>query len=221
MPPTAPAKRAPRAAPTRTNDPERTTANILEVATHAFADKGFDGARIDEIAEAMHTSKRMIYYYFGSKEALYLAVLEGAYQRMRAAEATLDLDALPPAKALEALVGFTHDYQLANPDFVRLVANENMLHGAFLKQSKTIREQNASAITTVQRVCERGVRDGVFRGDLDPIDLHMSISALCFFNVANRYTFSLIFERGPTLPKSAVAKRRERIVEMVLRFALK
>lgn len=96
MPPTAPAKRAPRAAPTRTNDPERTTANILEVATHAFADKGFDGARIDEIAEAMHTSKRMIYYYFGSKEALYLAVLEGAYQRMRAAEATLDLDALPP-----------------------------------------------------------------------------------------------------------------------------
>lgn len=200
---------------------QATRDSILKAATKVFARYGYDGGSVEKISKAAKSYDRMIYYYFGSKEALYLAVLEGAYQRMRAAEATLDLDALPPAKALEALVGFTHDYQLANPDFVRLVANENMLHGAFLKQSKTIREQNASAITTVQRVCERGVRDGVFRGDLDPIDLHMSISALCFFNVANRYTFSLIFERGPTLPKSAVAKRRERIVEMVLRFALK
>ena len=160
---------------------------------------------------------RMIYYYFGSKEALYLAVLEAAYQHMRDAEATLDLDALPPAEALEALVGFTHDYQLAHPDFVRLVANENMLHGAFLKQSKTIREQNASAITTVLRVCERGVRDGVFRDDLDPLDLHRSISALCFFNVANRPTFSTIFKVDMTSPAATTA-RRESVTDMILRF---
>src|SRR5512147_1781838 len=117
------------AAPSRTNDPARTMADIIEVATREFADKGLAGARIDVIADAMRTSKRMIYYYFGSKEALYVAVLEEAYRRMRAIEAELHLDDLPPEDALRKLVGHTVDYQLAHPEFIRLVMNENIHRG--------------------------------------------------------------------------------------------
>ena len=125
----------------------------------------------------------MIYYYFGSKEGLYVTVLEEAYRRIRRIEGELHLEDLAPEEALRKLVGFTVDYQLANPDFIRLVMNENIHHGEFLAQSKTIQELNVPAIDAVRAVYERGVAAGVFRGDLDPVDLHMSISALCFFNV--------------------------------------
>ncbi|NBS46062.1 MAG: TetR/AcrR family transcriptional regulator [Betaproteobacteria bacterium] len=205
---------------TRTNDPERTRADIIAVATREFAEKGLAGARIDDIAAAMQTSKRMIYYYFGSKEQLYVAVLEEAYHRIRSIEAELHLDDLAPEAALRTLVAFTVDYQRANPDFVRLVMTENIHRGAFLAESKTIQKLNVPAITAVRQVYERGVRDGVFRKGIDPVDLHMSISALSVFNVANRHTFSLIFKRDLEAP-ATVAARRESIVEMVLRFVRK
>jgi len=205
---------------TRTNDPERTRADIIAVATREFAEKGLAGARIDDIAAAMQTSKRMIYYYFGSKEQLYVAVLEEAYHRIRSIEADLHLDDLAPLAALRTLVAFTVDYQRANPDFVRLVMTENIHRGAFLAESKTIQKLNVPAITAVRQVYERGVRDGVFRKGIDPVDLHMSISALSVFNVANRHTFSLIFKRDLEAP-ATVAARRESIVEMVLRFVRK
>jgi len=222
---TVPAPRAVRAAPakkraappSRTNDPERTMADILAVATREFAEKGLAGARIDDIADAMRTSKRMIYYYFGSKEGLYVAVLEGAYGRMRAIEADLHLDDLAPEPALRRLVGFTVDYQLANPDFIRLVMNENMYRGEYLKQSALIQQLNVPAIDGLRRVYERGVATGAFRAGIDPVDLHMSISALSVFNVANRHTFALIFRRDLESP-AAQAARRDSIVEMVVRF---
>ncbi|PIF28013.1 TetR family transcriptional regulator [Acidovorax sp. 56] len=201
----------------RVNDPDRTMANILEVATSEFADKGLAGARIDEIAELTHTSKRMIYYYFGSKEGLYLAVLEEAYRRIRQIETSLRLEDMEPEAALRALVGFTFDYQLGNPEFIRLVMNENMHRGEFIRRSATIQELNVPAINAVQAVYERGVATGVFRPHMDPIDLHMSISALCFFNVANRHTFSAIFKRSLDEP-SALAQRRDSIIDMVVRF---
>jgi AcrR family transcriptional regulator len=201
----------------RTNDPDRTMADILEVATAEFADKGLAGARIDEIAALTRTSKRMIYYYFESKEGLYVRVLEEAYRRIRRIEADLHLEDLPPEHALRVLVGFTFDYQLGNPDFIRLVMNENMHRGEFLARSRTIQELNVPVINAVRSVYERGVSTGVFRPDVDPIDLHMSISALCFFNVSNRHTFSLIFKRELDNP-AAIAARRESIVEMVVRF---
>ena len=201
----------------RTNDPARTMADIIEVATHEFSEKGLAGARIDVIAEAMRTSKRMIYYYFGSKEALYIAVLEEAYRRIREIEAGLHLEDLTPEDALRKLVGFTVDYQLANPDFIRLVMNENMHRGEFIRRSATIQELNVPAINAVQAVYERGVASGVFRPHMDPIDLHMSISALCFFNVANRHTFSAIFKRSLDEPE-ALAQRRDSIIDMVVRF---
>ena len=214
----APAKA--RAEPGRTNDPARTMADILEVATHEFSEKGLAGARIDVISQAMRTSKRMIYYYFGSKEGLYIAVLEEAYRRIRSIESDLHLDDLAPEDALRKLVGFTVDYQLANPDFIRLVMNENMHRGEFIAQSKAIQKLNVPAIDAVRKVYERGRARGVFRGGIDPVDLHMSISALSVFNVANKHTFSLIFKRDLDSPAAMVA-RRDSIVEMIVRFARK
>jgi AcrR family transcriptional regulator len=204
----------------RTNDPDRTTADILAVATREFADKGLAGARIDEIAAATRTSKRMIYYYFGSKEGLYVAVLEDAYRRIRRIEAELHLEDLAPEDALRKLVGFTYDYQLANPDFIRLVMTENIHRGEFLAQSSSIQQLNVPAIDAVKTVYERGVKAGVFRNDVDPVDLHMSISALSFFNVANRHTFGLIFKRDFDSPR-AIGARRDSIVEMVVRYVRK
>ncbi len=192
-------------------------ADIIEVATHEFSEKGLAGARIDVIAEAMRTSKRMIYYYFGSKEALYVAVLEAAYRHIRQIETELHLEDLAPEDALRKLVGFTVDYQLANPDFIRLVMTENIHRGEFLARSKSIQKLNVPVIAAVTQVYERGVAAGVFRSGIDPVDLHMSISALSFFNVANRHTFALIFKRDLESP-AAIAARRDSIIEMVVRF---
>ncbi|HQS30543.1 TetR/AcrR family transcriptional regulator [Polaromonas sp.] len=211
----APAGRAARAP--RTNDPARTMAGILDVATKEFAEKGLSGARIDEIAAATQTSKRMIYYYFGSKEGLYVAVLEESYRRMRAIEGALHLEDLAPEAALRRLVEFTFDHHQGNPDYIRLVMTENMERGAYLAQSKIIRELNVPAIEAIRKLYERGVATGVFRPGLDPIDIHASISALTFFNVSNQHTFGLIFKHDGQLP-DATAARRHSIVELIARF---
>ena len=208
------------ARPTRTNDPDQTRRDILRAATEEFAGKGLAGARIDEIAAATRTSKRMIYYHFESKEALYIAVLEAAYRRIRAIEAELHLEDLAPEDALRKLVAFTFDYQHDNEPFIRLVMNENMHRGEYLARSSIIQDLNVPAIDAVSRVYQRGLDAGVFRRDVDPIDLHMSISALCFFNVANRYTFSLIFKRDLTSP-AALRARRDSVVEMIVRYLRK
>ena len=201
----------------RINDPERTMAEILEVATQEFAEKGLSGARIDAIAETTRTSKRMIYYYYGSKEGLYLAVLEESYRRMRAIEAELHLEDLEPEDALRRLVEFTFDHHAGNEDYIRLVMNENIARGAYLSQSKSIQELNVPAIDAISKLYERGVRQGVFRTGLDPVDIHASISALTFFNVSNQHTFSLLFKnKAKSLAQDVV--RRASITEMVLRF---
>jgi len=201
----------------RTNDPARTMAGILEVATKEFAEKGLSGARIDEIAAATRTSKRMIYYYFGSKEGLYVAVLEESYRRMRAIESEQHLADLAPEAALRKLVEFTFDHHQGNPDYIRLVMNENMARGVYLAQSKTIRELNVPAIQAIRQLYDRGVAEGVFRPGLDPIDIHASISALTFFNVSNQHTFGLIFKHDGQTPE-ALAARRQSVVELIARF---
>jgi AcrR family transcriptional regulator len=202
---------------TRTNDPARTMAGILEVATQEFAEKGLSGARIDAIAAATLTSKRMIYYYFGSKEGLYIAVLEESYRRVRNIEAELHLQDLEPEAALRRLVEFTFDHHSGNEDYVRLVMNENMARGAYMAQSKNMQELNVPAIAAIQALYDRGVAQGVFRPGLDAIDIHASISALTFFNVSNRHTFGLIFKNGAATPQ-AQALRKQNIVEMVVRY---
>ena len=206
-----------RPAPSRTNDPQRTMAGILEVAMAEFAEKGLHGARIDAIAAATRTSKRMIYYYFGSKEGLYLAVLEESYRRMRSIEGELHLEDLPPEDALRRLVGFTFDHHYGNQDYIRLVMSENMQRGVYLAQSRNIQQLNVPAIEAIRKLYERGLAQGVFRSGLDPVDIHASISALTFFNVSNQHTFGLIFKRDLAATQ-AVTARRDSIIEMVVRF---
>ena len=196
-------------------------AEILEVATREFADKGLSGARIDAIAEATRTSKRMIYYYYGSKEGLYLAVLEECYRRMRAIEGELHLEDLKPEAALRRLVEFTFDHHVEHEDYIRLVMNENMARGSYLAQSKTIQKLNVPAIQAIQFLYERGVKARVFRSGLDPVDIHASISALTFFNVSNKHTFGLIFNargRSAAAARAQNAARRASVTEMVVRF---
>ena len=223
MPKTAPktadkaSGKATSKAASRTNDPQRTMAGILQMAHLEFSEKGLAGARIDEIAAATQTSKRMIYYYFGSKEGLYLAVLEESYREMRTIEASQQLEDLSPEEALRKLVGFTFDHHHGNEAYIRLVMSENMNRGTFLRQSKIIQQLNVTAIDGIRKLYERGVAQGAFRANLDPVDIHKSISALTFFNVSNQHTFGLIFKKDTQTAK-ALATRRENIIEMVVRF---
>lgn len=179
----------------RKNDPAKTKEDILAVATEEFAAFGLSGGRVDAIAEKTLTSKRMIYYYFGSKEGLYLAVLEKAYRKIRSLEAALELAEMPPLAALQTLISNTFDHDEKNPEFVRLVSIENIHRAEHMKRSSEIRELNISVIRSIEEILERGRRDGVFHRDVDAVDLHMLISALCFFRVSNKYTFGTIFHR--------------------------
>lgn len=196
--------------PSRRNDPAATKADIIEVATREFAENGLDGARVDEIAEKTRTSKRMIYYYFESKEGLYQAVLEKVYSDIRAREAGLRLEMLAPEEALRTLVESTVDYDDAHPHLFRLVSIENINYARFVKRSKTIRTMNESAIKGVADILRRGYRDGVFQTKVDPTDLHMMISALSYFRVANRHTFGLIF--GVDFDDPATRRRQRKLI---------
>jgi AcrR family transcriptional regulator len=202
-------------AASRTNDADETRNNILKVAMGEFAEKGLAGARIDEIAEKTNSSKRMIYYYFGGKDELYRAVLEQAYGAIREREVAANFEAKPADQALRAHIEHTFDYHAGHPEFARLVMNENIHHAEHLKHVPGIGERNKRVIASLQTIIDKGVAAKMFRADIDPVDLHMSISALCFFNVSNRYTFSTIFNRDIGAPK-AMAKRRAQVVEMVL-----
>lgn len=184
----------------RKNDPQKTKEDILNIATEEFSAFGLSGARVDAIAEKTRTSKRMIYYYFGSKEGLYLAVLEKAYRKIRSLEADLELADLPPVEALRTLIASTFDHDEKNPDFVRLVSIENIHHASHMKRSSEIGELNLSIVRTIDEILDRGRREGVFRRDIDAVDLHMLISAFCFFRVSNRYTFGTIFHRELSEP---------------------
>jgi AcrR family transcriptional regulator len=159
----------------------------------------------------------MIYYYFGDKEGLYLRALENAYGTVREGENSLDTGDLPPREALRRLVEFTFDHHHQHEDFIRMVMIENIHHGQYLERSEVISGLNVTAIDHIASIYERGVQEGVFRPGMDPVELHWLVSALCFFNVSNRATFSRIFRRDFGSPE-ALAKLRENAVEMVLRF---
>ena len=185
----------------RKRDPEGTRRDILEVATHEFATEGFAGARVDKIAEDTATTKRMIYYYFGSKEGLYLAVLEGAYKRVRALEGNLKVDDLEPVEALRRLAEFTYDHHTSHESFIRLVQIENVHRAEHLAQSEQIADLNSTAVKTLESILKRGISQGLFRSDIDPLDVHMMISSYPIFHVANRHTFKSIFGRDMLDPK--------------------
>jgi AcrR family transcriptional regulator len=203
------------AADVRQNDPDETRNNILEVAAREFAEKGLSGARIDEIAEKTASSKRMIYYYFGGKDELYRAVLERSYNQIRAREDEASFQSLPADQALIAQIRHTFDYHADHPEFVRLVMNENIHHGAHIRHIEGLKTRNKSVIASLKAIIDQGVSAGLFRAGIDPVDLHMSISALCFYNVSNRYTFASNFGVDMSTPKM-LAKRRKQVTEIIL-----
>ena len=201
----------------RKYDPEETKRNILDIATQEFSAMGLAGARVDAIAERTHTTKRMLYYYFGSKEGLYEAVLEKVYGDIRALEQDLKVSDMSPVDGLRSLVEFTFDYHDKHRDFVRLVTIEN-IHGAkYIEQVKTFKNRNATVIHTIEDLLARGVASGDFRDDIDPIDLHLLISSLCFHRIANRHTFGNAFGRDPSHSRLR-ARHRAMIVDATLRF---
>ena len=189
------------AAPERQRDAERTRNEILEVATREFAANGYAGARVDDMAERMRTTKRMIYYYFGGKEQLYIAVLERAYSAVRQAERQVDVGGLEPAAAVRRVAELTFDHHESHPEFIRLVSIENIHHAEHMARSQAIAELGTPAIDLLESILERGRAEGVFRRDVDAIDVHMMISAFCVFRVANRHTFGTLFERDLADPK--------------------
>ncbi|MGV8832480.1 MAG: TetR/AcrR family transcriptional regulator [Devosia sp.] len=203
----------------RQQDPEGTKRNIIEVAMREFADNGLSGARIDEIAAKTNASKRMIYYYFGDKDGLYLRCLEEAYRVVRSGEVELSLDHLDPIDALRRLVEFTFEHHNSHPDFIRMVMIENIHHGMFLKRSATIQQLNVTAIDNLRQICRRGVEAGVFRQGIEALDLHWHISALCFFNVSNRATFARIFDKSMDSAEEQ-HRLRNQVVTMILRYAI-
>ena len=212
-----PASAAPSPEPRRKYDPEETKRNILDIATQEFSAMGLAGARVDAIAERTNTTKRMLYYYFGSKEGLYEAVLEQVYGDIRSLEQELHLDAMDPVEAMRELVGFTFDYHDKHRDFVRLVTIENIHAAKYIEQSKTFKARNSTVVKTIEDLIARGVAAGKFRDDVDPIDLHLMISSFCFHRVGNRHTWGAAFGRDPSGPRSR-ARHREMIVDAVLRF---
>lgn len=186
----------PVAAPSvRQRDAARTRAEIVDVATEEFAGRGYGGARVDEIAARTRTTKRMIYYYFGGKEQLYLAVLERAYAEIRAAERTIDVEHLDPPAAVRRLAEVTFDHHEAHPAFVKLVGVENAQQAAHMSHVARLVDLNSSAVGVLTAILDRGRRDGSFRDDADALDVHMVISSFCFFRVANRHTFGALFDR--------------------------
>lgn len=211
---------ASRAASTRPGwkqNPDAVRRDILRAARVEFAQNGFAGGRVDEIAAKTRTSKRMIYYYFGDKRALYRKVLEEAYRETRAGEEGLEIEDLTPVEGLRKIVEYTFDHHRSNPDVVRLIMIENIHHGQTLAGSEVIKNVNESAIDKLADIYQRGCSADEFRAGITPLELHWQISALCFFNISNQWTFSLIFGDKLNKPK-AQAVRRSDVVEMVERF---
>jgi AcrR family transcriptional regulator len=213
----APAKAKIPRRPSGERDPERTRAAILAAATEEFTAHGLNGARVDEIAKRSGVNKRMIYYYFGDKNGLYLAVLEEIYADIRNAEIRLHLADRDPVDAMRELVAFTWNYFIEHPEFLSLLGTENLHRARHLKTSKKIRELHSPLIGIISSVLTRGQKAKVFRASVDPVQLYIDIAALGFFYMSNRFTLSTIFGRdlGST---DALEERGLHIEDVVLGY---
>lgn len=207
----------PGAAAKRTRNSAKTKASILSAARVEFADRGFEGARVDAIAERAGANKRLLYHYFGNKEDLYRAVLLDAYQEIRRGERALSLDQYDPVQAMDRLVRFTFRHFLANPWFPRLLGTENIENARFLKTLPDIKALHSPLVGQIAAIIERGNAAGLFRRDVDPVQLYISVAALGFFYVSNTATLSVIFERD--LSSVAMVQEREaHAVQVVLDY---
>jgi AcrR family transcriptional regulator len=201
----------------RQRNPARTKAEILKAARDEFCENGLNGARVDAIAERAKANKRLLYHYFGNKEALYTAVLVDAYQEIRGGERELKLSLYDPVEAMERLVRFTFRHFLANPWFPRLLAVENLQNARFLKRITDIPSINSPLVEELVDILERGRKEGLFRTDVDPVQLYVSIAGLSYFYVSNSKTLSVIFNRdfeGITM----IQDREAHAVQVILSY---
>jgi AcrR family transcriptional regulator len=199
----APRKRS--AQPQR--DGQATRARILAAATKEFAAHGFSGARVERIVEDARCNMRMIYHHFGSKEGLYIAVLEAVYEDLRAQERDLDLDAQDPKAAMERLILFTFDHFRTHPTFVRLTSLENTNHGLFIRKSSIIQRTASPLITAIEVALQRGAATGAFRASIDPLQLYVTIAALACHHINNAHTLSFAFGTDLSQPDWIEARR--------------
>lgn len=204
----------------RLRDADRSQQTILLAARDEFALYGLAGARVDRIAERADINKRLIYYYFKSKDDLFLAVLESTYADIRAAEQKLHLDEMDPVEAIRELVSFTWHYYLEHPEFISLLNSENQHNAAHLKKSARIQEMNSPLVQMLDTVLERGRRKDLFRAGIDPIQLYISIASICYFYLSNNQTLSTIFGRDLRAPK-AMAQRLSHMTDMVLGYVMR
>jgi TetR/AcrR family transcriptional regulator len=212
-----PAHAKPKTAIVPVRDAERTQQAIIAAAEEEFADKGLAGARVDAIAEQSGVNKRMLYYYFGSKENLYVAVLERAYGAMREAERELNLADLDPLDAVRKLVEFKFDYYLAHPRIIRLLAGENMQNAKFLKRSRQLRDMHNSLANVLRTVLAAGQKKGVVKPGIDPLHLYISLAGLSYFFFSNAATLTTAFGRELMSP-SELKARRAHAVEVMLDY---
>ncbi len=202
----------------RKRDASATRAELIAVATDEFAEKGLAGARVEEIAARTATSKHMIYYHFGSKDGLYRAVLAQAYEEFRVAEGSVDYDGLPALEALSALVGATFDVHARRPQIVRIIMAENINCGQQIRSIDSF-EQRGLAVDTMRRILDRGAADGTLKSGLDPLQIHLTVSALCFHYIANVHTFGHVFELDAHSSGQMTARRDEIIATVISRCA--
>ena len=201
-------------------DPAGNQERILSAATQEFARHGLGGARVDRIAQRAGANKRMLYYYYGNKEALFLAVLESRYAHIRRAEQGLHLGDLEPAEGVRRLIAFTWNYYLKHPEFLTLLNSENLHRARHLKRSRDIAAMHSPLIALLRDLLQRGERAGKFRKGVDPVQLYISIAALGYFYLSNRHTLSTIFERDLLAPREKSARLRH-MVELVLGYLAK
>ena len=196
---------------------EASRVKILDAARIEFVSHGLSGARVDRIAAQSGVNKNLIYHYFGSKDVLYLAVLERIYSGLRSSQDDNDLRELPPVEGMRKLVGNTFDHFVATPDLIRLMSVENIHYGVHLKTSKTVKPLYRGLLDTIRILLKRGQDKGVFQADVDPIDLYLSISGLAYFFLSNQHTLSWLLDHN-LASRRRVAKRREHVIDMVLSY---
>lgn len=204
----------------RSRDADRSQQVILVAALQEFSEHGLGGARMERIAQRAALNKRLIYYYFQSKDDLFLAVLEEAYRSIRQAEQALRLGDMPAASAIRRLTEFTWEYYIAHPEFLTLLNSENLHQGKHLARSVHIRKMNSPLIESLGEILERGRREGVFRGGVDPLQLYVSIAGMAYFYLSNHYTLSSVFGLDLMTPK-AHQERLSHICDVVLGYVLK
>jgi TetR/AcrR family transcriptional regulator len=192
----------------RPRDAAATSDRILEAAIMEFAEHGYAGARIDAIAQRGDANMRMLYHYFGSKNDLYVRVLETVFERIRLKEQKLNLKAMAPLPAMMKLFDFTYDHFASNPLFIRILTNENLLGGRYLSRSVRVSSLSSPLLIAMKEVLRRGEAEGVFRRGIDPLQLYVSMVAMSYFHISNGPTLSHLFSTNLSAGRWRNERRR-------------